>query len=116
MTQRTSLRLAGPHHFGKQHTFFLQVMVAVGKRPEKTQKCHRVILIDSFTSFSVYHGLKDIEGTENYYVVLLQKVCAIHADAPFASAGCRTGSEIVTSSIKVAFGKNFGSARIRLVR
>jgi hypothetical protein len=100
VAQWASLGLARSHDFGKQNSFFFVVVVFVGKRPEKAQKRPGIFLIDSFTVFPFHEGLKDIKRAKNDVVVLPQKVCAFHTDAPF---GCRTGSEVVTCSVKDVF-------------
>jgi len=53
--------------------------------------------------------LKDIKTAENDFVVLPQKLCASHAEAPCPSKHSRAGSPVATTSIRLVFGKKFSS-------
>jgi hypothetical protein len=62
--------LARSHDFRKQRTFFFEVVVVVGKRPEKAQERRGILLVDSFAVCTFGHGLKDVKRAENDFVVL----------------------------------------------
>src|SRR5262249_11892074 len=69
VTQGACLRLAGSHQLGKKDTLFLHVMVFVRKDPEKSEKCFRVFAVNSFRVFPFDKAFKDIDGTENDFMI-----------------------------------------------